>query len=103
MAGEGGTDLEPTVRRWAISYRAEPKVRIHLPPAESLRTLGPSRKLRAPYTTAGMETARWIGLEHRLYPFFKASFAASTVWPSTPAAERFGICDRFFCTRSRVR
>ena len=32
----------------------------------------------------------------------KLSFAAATVWPSTPAAERCGICDRFFCTRSRV-
>jgi hypothetical protein len=32
----------------------------------------------------------------------KLSFAAATVCPSTPAAERFGICRRFFCTLERV-
>jgi hypothetical protein len=42
------------------------------------------------------------GLEHWLYPFLKAFLAASTVCPSTPAAEFFGIWDRFLSTRSRV-
>jgi hypothetical protein len=32
----------------------------------------------------------------------KLLFAASTVCPSTPAADDFGICNRFFRTRSRV-
>jgi hypothetical protein len=32
----------------------------------------------------------------------KLFFAVSTVCPSTPVADRFGICNRFFRTRSRV-
>jgi hypothetical protein len=45
---------------------------------------------------------RWMDWSIGSIHSSKLSFAASTVWPSTPVAERSGICDRFFCTRSRV-
>src|SRR5215471_5639453 len=41
---------------------------------------------------------RWMDWSIGSIHSSKLSFAASTVWPSTPAAEHFGICDRFFCT-----